>query len=364
MCLLTAKHGKNIWLRNEHHRYGGRGSPPSAQPVLQAGLRTLNSVHAPCFLHANRHRRLAGRSQIARRCTMSKKKNVVTVGKKMSKLEWEARFVIGKQRRGASVTRKDRLNCLGAIGRAMQKYGLNSIKDIKPAHVGRYFAELRGKGLSEGRIANHASAMRCLCSMMGKSEIVPSNRELGCARSDANRTKHADERVDLTKSAEVRERLTPPNRIAYDMAKQFGLRQKESLLSHKAVGRDGVDYLVVAGAKGGRPREVPITTPEQRKLLELNNAYRANNDGKLISADKSLKQGIKQLQNELGAAGATRSSGSNMHALRREWIIERCQHILNAPKSARHGMIMKLVKSVGHGRMGVISAYTKFPDPE
>ena len=286
------------------------------------------------------------------------KKNVVTVGRKMSKLEWESRFVVGKQRGGASETRKDRLNCLGAIGRAMQRYGLNSIKHIKPAHVGRYFAELREKGLSEGRIANHASAMRCLCAMMGKSEVVPSNQVLGCARSVANRTKHSDKRMDAAKTAAVRERLSEPNRHAYDMAKLFGLRQKESLLSHKTVSRDGVDYLVVEGAKGGRPRQVAIITEKQRKTLELNNIYRAGHGSKIIDADKRLKQGMKQLQNELGAAGATRESGANMHTLRREWIIVECQRILAAPEPERPVMVECLVESIGHGRQEVIRAYT------
>jgi len=285
--------------------------------------------------------------------------NVVVVGKKMGKIEWEARFVVGKLRRGSSITRNDMLNCLGSIGRSMQRFGLNTIRDIKPSHVVRYFAELNERGLSAGRMANHATAMRMLCKIMGKSDIVPSNSELGCSRSVANRTKNADVRENPEKSAEVRARLSENHQIACCMARQFGLRQKETLLSYITVSRDNFDFLVVAGAKGGRPRQVPITTAEQRAIVARNIAYRTSHGGTLINAKKSLKQGIKELQNELAAAGATRTSGANMHTLRREWIIERCQEILARPEEVRPALIEGLVESVGHGREEVIRAYTR-----
>ncbi len=286
-----------------------------------------------------------------------KNSNTVSVGKKMGKLEWQARFVVGKLRRGASSTRNDQLNCLGKIGNAMQRFGLNSIKDIKPAHVERYFAELKTAGLSAGRMANHATAMRMLCNIMGKG-IVPSNAALGCARSIAHRTKHSDERLDNAKYDEAMTKLSANNQIAYTMARCFGLRQKETLQSHRTVTVDGIARLVVEGAKGGRPRSIAIVTPEQKAALSANLTYRATRGGLLIDEDKSLKQGIRQLQNELAAAGASRSSGANMHALRREWIIEQCQQILKVPEAERAQMIESLIESIGHGRVEVIRAYT------
>lgn len=283
----------------------------------------------------------------------------MSAGRTLKKLEFQAVFVVGKLRRGSSLTRQDTFNCLARIGRTMQRYGLQSIKDIKPAHVKRYFAELRNGGMSAGRMANHASAMRLMCRMIGKSAVVPSNRELGCSRTVANRTKNADVRLDVNKAAEVRDQLSDNNQIAYDMARQFGLRQKETLLSHKTVVHGGVTYLVVEGAKGGRPRQVPITTQDQQEVLSRNAAYRSTHGGKLIDEDKSLKQGIKQLQNELADAGASRESGANMHTLRREWIIERCQVILAAPEADRDKLIADLVEQVGHGRTEVLSTYTR-----
>jgi site-specific recombinase XerC len=282
----------------------------------------------------------------------------MSTGKKMCKLEWESRTIIGKLRRGSSHTRKDTLNCLRNIGRCMQRYGLNSIRDIKPKHVERYFGELREKGLSAGRMANHASTMRKLCNMMGKSDIVPSNRQLGCTRDMENRTKHADERLNHAKYVDVKSKLSPNNQIAYDMSRFFGLRQKESLLSHRTVLVDGVQKLIVEGTKGNRPREIPITTQEQRTVIDRNHSYRSEHGGKLIREEKSLAQGLKQIQNELSKAGATKTGGGNMHSLRREWIIENCLQILSSPEAGREAKIEELIDLVGHGRREVISAYT------
>jgi len=355
IILPTAGYGQNVWARMETTS-GGRGNTPFCTAEFRRRPLTLNPILAPQLLWVIRQRRMT-QGNCPGEVHMAQKRTI-TVGKTMGKLEWEARFVTGKLRRGSSLTRRDQLNCLGKIGKCMQSYGLNSIKDLKPKHVERYFAELRSRNLSPGRMANHATAMRMLCRMMGKSDIVPSNRELGCARNLGNRTKHADVRMDAAKAASVRAQLSPAHQIAYDLAMHFGLRQKESLLSVETVHRDGKDFLVVQGGKGGRPRQVPVITEAQRAVLAQNNAYRNGNDGKLIDASKSLKQGIRQLQNELAAAGATRNSGANMHTLRREWIIERCQEILQVPEARRPDLVAELVEQVGHGRAEVLRAYT------
>ena len=51
-------------------------------------------------------------------------------------------------------------------------------------------------------------------------------------------------------------------------------------------------------------------------------------------------------------AGTTRSSGANMHLLRREWIID----IKAAPESRQTDMLMQLVESIDHGRLEVLLA--------
>jgi site-specific recombinase XerC len=64
----------------------------------------------------------------------------------------------------------------------MERYGCSNIKQIGQAEIERFFAELRAKGLSAGHITIYATAMRMLCRMLDKLQLVPDNRTLGCQR--------------------------------------------------------------------------------------------------------------------------------------------------------------------------------------
>lgn len=110
--------------------------------------------------------------------TSRKKSNSVTVGREMSKVEWEAVFVPGLLLKRSPQTVKDIQGCLGNFGRRMEEgYGLTSITQITRDLVELYLAELAG--LSVRSISRHAAALRILCRMMGVPEMVPSNSELG-----------------------------------------------------------------------------------------------------------------------------------------------------------------------------------------
>jgi len=130
-----------------------------------------------------------------------KKSNVVTVGRVYEGMEFAARFAVGSMPKLSRHTRRGILGCLGNIGRRMESYGLVSIKEISSTDVCKYFDELCARGLSPTRIARHAAAMRRLCEMLGRPEIVPSNSELGCTRAvgaraerrPARRNKHEDQ---------------------------------------------------------------------------------------------------------------------------------------------------------------------------
>jgi hypothetical protein len=201
--------------------------------------------------------------------------------------------------------------------------------------------------------------LREVARQIGKADIVPANSKIGCVRSMENRTKWADIRYDTVKGAEVRGRLEPQHRIAYDMQRQFGLRQKEALLSYRVVtDKDGCDFLVVEGAKGGRPRQVPVATEEQRATVARNAEWRTQNGGKLIDQKLKLLPGLQSYKNDLHRAGARRGDGTNSHACRREFIIERCKEISFLSECEREAALKQLVEIIGHGRREVIKGYS------
>jgi len=112
----------------------------------------------------------------------SSKGNTIIVGRELGNLEWQARFVVGLIRDCSEARKRVLLSCLGAIGTSMERYGCSNIKQIGQAEIERFFAELRAKGLSAGHITIYATAMRMLCRMLDKLQLVPDNRTLGCQR--------------------------------------------------------------------------------------------------------------------------------------------------------------------------------------
>lgn len=109
-----------------------------------------------------------------------KNRNTVIVGKELGKLEFESSFAVGILPHLSSLTVIDKKLCLRKIGRQMESYGLSTIREISAELIERFFQELRAEGLTNRRIGNYASAMRLLCNMLGKPEIVPTNAQLGC----------------------------------------------------------------------------------------------------------------------------------------------------------------------------------------
>lgn len=308
---------------------------------------------------------MAGRMTEGKRTQALIKKWCDMTGKNpasLTKLERGAFSLLGKGdlRTKSTETIKEFVSNLSRFCRHLEEITngkMTNITEIKPKHVGSYLATL--EGLSPGRVANHATMLREVARQIGKADIVPANSKIGCVRSTENRTKWADTRYDVVKGAEVRGRLVPQHRIAYDMQRHFGLRQKEALLSYRVVAdKYGCEFLVVEGAKGGRPRQVPVTTEEQRSILATNAEWRTRNGGKLIDQGLKLLPGLQRYKSDLHRAGARREDGTNSHACRREFIIERCKEISALPKSEREAALKELVEIIGHGRPEVITAYT------
>jgi site-specific recombinase XerD len=159
--------------------------------------------------------------------------------------------------------------------------------------------------------------LRLLAKNIGKPGIVPEkNSDLGITRNDrykpitANSEKLANIRIQLEQQ-DVR------LLAAFDLRAAFGLRAKESLLSHQLVALDGRSYLVVQGAKGGRPRQMPIETEQQvQAIRQVQRIISESGTKSLIPADQTLKEYYNYQRNTLYALGARRSDGSSMHSQR------------------------------------------------
>jgi site-specific recombinase XerD len=224
---------------------------------------------------------------------------------------------IGKNWSKSSLTREKLINNIRHIATFMADQGLQHIRHMKTKHVFRFIDGLKGKGLAPSTMQNYATALRLLARNIGKPHIVPEkNEDLGIVRNDrykpitANREKLVHIREQL---AQQDERLL----AAYDLRTAFGLRAKESLLSHQVAEREGRFYLVVQGAKGGRPRHMPIENEQQAQAVkQVQRIISESGTKTLIPAEQTLKGFYNYQRNTLYALGARRSDGSSMHSQR------------------------------------------------
>jgi integrase len=135
--------------------------------------------------------------------------------------------------------------------------------------------------------------------------------------------------------------------LASELRLTFGLRAKESLLSHEI--RDGC--LIINGTKGGRPRNVPIETDFQRSLVSRVQDYiRQKNQSSLIPNGKTLKQAMKAQSNALQRVGAKKENATHAHAMRHRFAQEMARS--GASKS-------EISETLGHGREEIVAHYVK-----
>jgi len=106
--------------------------------------------------------------------------------------------------------------------------------------------------------------------------------------------------------------------VALQLALQclFGLRAREAWCLRPELA-DRKNYLAVSwGTKGGRDRTVPITSKEQRQLLDHAKTFANGSTGSLIPASRSLKAWGAHFYRVCRRVGISRVTGVVPHGLR------------------------------------------------
>ncbi|MEB2604407.1 integrase domain-containing protein [Burkholderia cenocepacia] len=127
--------------------------------------------------------------------------------------------------------------------------------------------------------------------------------------TNADKSKTLENALDGVRDAHVR--------MSLQLQQAFGLRREESIKFQPGYADRG-DHIALKGSwtKGGRERIVPITTAEQRRVLDL--AHQLVGAGSLIPASKSYIQQRHTYDGQCKAAGL-----SNMHGLRHRYAQDR-----------------------------------------
>ncbi|MCD9007166.1 integrase domain-containing protein [Luteimonas sp. XNQY3] len=284
----------------------------------------------------------------------------------MDDLTYTLRQLCLRNRDGSHATQADRQRSLSLAARQLREAGFRQMRatSLKGKHVEALLQRWQAEGLSAGTLKNRMAHLRWWAEKVGKAGILPTdNTKLGVPErryvTNESKAKELDGRLD---------RITDPQvRMSLRLQAAFGLRREESIKFQPRYADRG-DHIVIKGswAKGGRDRTVPITTPEQRAVLD--EAHRLAGLGSLIPSHKTYIQQRHVYDGQCKAAGL-----SNMHGLRHRYAQMRYEVLTGwaAPAAgglSRHALSAEqrefdlyarqsISRELGHGRPQITDVY-------
>ena len=230
----------------------------------------------------------------------------------MDDLAYTLRILCKRNRDGSHATQADRLRILMLASRQLKEAGFRQLRatSFNGKHVAALVRRWQEEGLSAGTLKNRLGALRWWAEKVAKSGIIPDdNAMLAIPKrefvTNQSKARHLGDGLDRVTDPHVRASLT--------LQQAFGLRREEAIKFQPRYADKG-DYIALKGSwtKGGRPRVVPITTADQRAVLD--EVHRIAGSGSLVPADKTYIQQRHTYDGQCKAAGL-----SHMHGLRHRY---------------------------------------------
>ncbi|MCL2875136.1 MAG: integrase domain-containing protein [Betaproteobacteria bacterium] len=284
----------------------------------------------------------------------------------MSKLSKDLKTMCIRNADGSHATQAARFLTLQQCAQQLRASGFNQMRagNLKMKHVMCLVSQWHKAGLSAGTVKNRMAHVRWMAEKLGKAGMIPKdNAQLGIAERQyagaANKAQALDGRLELVTDAHVQ--------MSLRLQAAFGLRREESIKVKPCIADHGqVLALQASWCKGGREREIPVQTPEQRAALDA--AHALAGQGSLIPAGKSYVQQQRKYDAQCKAAGL-----SNMHGLRHQYAQGRYEALTGwkCPKaggSARNTLRgakreidrqarMTISAELGHSRRSIVTIY-------
>ena len=286
----------------------------------------------------------------------------------MRDLNYRLRQLCQRNRDGSFATRARRARELDLCARQLHELGYTRFKDphqLKGRHVTALVERWKAEGLSAGTIKARMASLRWWAEKVGRESVIdPRNAAYGIAdrRYVTNESKAVSLGTgDLDKVPDVH------LRASLELQRAFGLRREECLKLQPHVADRG-DRLVLKASwcKGGREREIPIRTAQQREVL--NQAHRLAGRGSMISSGRSYVEQVKLYERQTAAAGLHK-----LHGLRHAYAQERYKELTGWAAPAAGGKPsarltreekaldrearMTISGELGHGREQITAVY-------
>lgn len=256
----------------------------------------------------------------------------------MDDLTYTLRQLCRRNRDGSHNTQADRMRSLALSARQLREAGFRQMKasSLKGKHALALLDRWQSEGLSSGTIKNRLSHLRWWAEKIGKAGILPAdNTQLGVADrryvTNISKARELGSGLDQITDSHVR--------MSLQLQSAFGLRREEAIKFQPSYADQG-DHILLKGSwtKGGRERSVPITTPDQREVLQA--AHHLVGAGSLIPAHKNYIQQRNAYDGQCKAAGL-----SHMHGLRHRYAQSRYEALTGWKAPATGGFSAKELSS-------------------
>src|SRR5262249_503229 len=186
----------------------------------------------------------------------------------MRDLNYELKQLCRRNRDGSYATQVARERILTLIANQLHEMGFRkmNVQSLKPKHVEGLVERWKTEGLSVGTLKNRMTELRWWAEKSGKQNVIArSNDHYGIA--DRHLVSSANKARELT-PADVSKVTDPYTHASLKLQAAFGLRREESIKIRPAWSDRGDRLLLKESwTKGGRAREIPIRTDEQRQAL-------------------------------------------------------------------------------------------------
>lgn len=193
-----------------------------------------------------------------------------------------------------------------------QNIQIRSISQLKEKNVENWLRTGREKGLSARTLQNRLTAVRAVLKEAERydtlSRLENTAKKVGFAGAsrDGVRKPPSVEQLNRMLDSVNHEGV----RVCLQMMDEFGLRQKEAIMSAASLDKWLKDitsdrhgrFQLIQGSKGGRPREIwPNDPAKAAELVSKAIEFSRTNGGKLVGGD--LKQALGRFNREAANAG-------------------------------------------------------------
>jgi hypothetical protein len=285
----------------------------------------------------------------------------------MRELNWEMKELCRQNVDGSYATQAGRSHTLSSFANVMAGLGLTrlTLRGIKPGHIEAFVKHQQAKGLADSTLKTMMSHVRWMAEKIGKPNIVARTNDV---YGIADRVYVTNESKARELTAEQLGKVTDPYcAMSLQLQAAFGLRREESLkIRPGQADRGDVLYLQASWCKGGRAREVPIRSEEQRQLLGA--AKTLANGGSLIPAELSYKAHLRQFRTQCDRAGIHKVHGHrHRYAQKRYqeltgWACPACggpttKQLTTEQKRIDKEARLIISAELGHGREQITAVY-------